>query len=413
LPDYREVSGRAFSRLNLRPERQEIEEVEDVPFVDERGNRISASEPTTPEHFEEVEGEEENFSQLFDPVVSAEAKPFISSNAADALLYTPSYMPVGNRELSIILDTALMMTQAVPTGRAYWQHLTQEDHGYRIDPDDRSIVRYLRILRVSRSSRLTLEVIRDQMVPFGKAEGKAFHIAMSSCRRDRKNPNVLKHANELLKLMDSALLLPDHRALVNYLDFIYVLEENPQLLVSLKGLDADKQRPSGNLEAMGRELLLDLQTVTVETIWPLVAKLEEAMVGAATPSPARHRGPVPDFVKKQGQPGHQVLVVLTRVRSLIDSILKPENKKLLSKEARKQFEEQAVSLRKYSKADVIEQYESKMIYATVGQQDAFLERREAEAEAQARAQEQAQAEVQAEDAKPSEAEAEGLPSNER
>ncbi|KAL4871835.1 hypothetical protein BDV12DRAFT_163196 [Aspergillus spectabilis] len=367
-PDHSKVSRRANASKLFRSETEEA-----VPFVDDRGRLLPAVD--APEHFEELKGEEqEDFDKLFDPVVSADAEPY--SDPTKPQSTTPHYIPIGNRELSVILETCLQMTNAVQVGKAYWTHLTQGDHGYRFQLDGPTFAAYLRILRVGRSSRLTVDVLRDQMVPTGNVFGISFHIAMTTCSRDRKNPNVLKHANELLRLMDANLMLPNHKVIAGYLALIRVLEENPQRLDILSGLDAAKHSPSDRLELRGRKLLLELRKVAVQSLRPHVAKFEEAMA-AVDEAPLELEG-LPqsekDLIHKQAEPGHLVVTALTQVRMLIDSILKSENESLLTKEERKQYEKESVALRKYSKPEYTELYRFKRIYPTVQQQDAFLER---------------------------------------
>ncbi|KAL4785142.1 hypothetical protein BJX76DRAFT_325184 [Aspergillus varians] len=385
--DFPSVSRRAYSRLNTPLENAETakpgkpaETEEDVvPFVDERGKEFNATESSPgPEQFETLEKEDENFDQLFDPVVAVDKVPYTGENLG--ITDGPNYMPIGNRELSILLETCLQMTYAVQAAKSYWQHLTQEEHEYRIIPDRRAFLGYLRILRVAHSSRLMVEVIRDQMLPAGIDQGLPFHIALSACRRDRKNPNVLKNANELLKMMDHAVLIPDYRALGGYIDLVNILQDNPQHLVSLNGLNVDTQSLSSKLETLGRALVLDLQKVAVENLRPLIAKLDEAMTEAMDGHPdlTGRNGVEPKAIKLQSQPGAQALTVLTRMRMLIDSILKREYESLLSKEERKKFEEESVALRKYSKVDVINRYKTKTIFATAKQQTDYHNRRKAE-----------------------------------
>ncbi|KAL2834416.1 hypothetical protein BDW59DRAFT_47160 [Aspergillus cavernicola] len=370
-PDLPMVSRRSFSRLKSPAE----DPTEDVPFVDEQGKPFTGVEQVTHEKLDMAEEKEEKFDNIFDPVVSPDAVPYTDSNNYNSL-FSPRYIPIGNRELTVILDTALMMTSATYIGKNYWQHLTRENTGYQIDPDDRSCVRYLRILRVGRSSRVTVEVFKGQIVPEGKAEGKAFHIALSTCRRDRKNPNVLKNANELLKLMDQALVMPDHRAMLGYLDLIQILQDNPQYLVSLNGLEGIQRRSTRNLGAVGRELMVDLHIAALDNLRPLVAKLEEAMSEGArgSSSYSRKRDSELGFSIKQVQPGYQVVTVLTRVRMLIDFIVHPDNERLLSKSARQAFLEESKALRKYSKLDAMEKYKGKLVYPTESQVRAYQER---------------------------------------
>lgn len=385
--DLSAVSNRALSRIGsdftyeAQVKAGNAPAPEDVvPFVDEKGKKFTPTDTKTDERDVPVqpkqeEENEENFDHLFDPVLPEDAQPYTGSfvGSPDG----PTYIPLGNRELSVILETCLQMTNAAGPGKAYWTHLTIEDHGYSFPPDHRSYVAYLRILRVARSSRLTAELLRNQMLPAGFEQGLPFHIALSTCRRDRLNPNVLKNANSMLEMMNEGLLIPDYRAIGSYLDLIKMLHDNPQDLVSLNGLDVDKQTTSTKLETMGRTLTLNLLQVAVKNLQPLVAKLSEAMTESLERAPdlTGRSGIEPQFVKKQAQSGAQVLVVLTRVRLLIDSILKRENEDLVSKKARKELEEESLALRKYSDVDVIKSAKAKAVFPTAQQQTDFFDTR--------------------------------------
>ncbi|KAL3474893.1 hypothetical protein BJX99DRAFT_230910 [Aspergillus californicus] len=319
---------------------------ENVPFLDEQDTPMSALE-TTPETTEivEEESDEENFEKLFDPVVSADMQ---SDTAIPSVRCTPSYVPLDNKVLTFIMDTCLLMNHSITVAKSYWGDITRS---HMVDPDERAFLAYLRVLRVSRNSRVVVDLFRDQMVPAGKAGGSAFRIALSTCKRDRKNPNVLKHANELMSLMNAALAVPDVRAVESYNDLIDQLAQNPQsLLASSRVKNTGLPR---NMEAHGRSLLFDLKITALDHLRPLVAKLEEALVKAKSRPPDSESS---KFPPAKGQTGHEALTQLTRVRALMDSVLKAENHRYYKAGALKALEEESKALRKYSNADVISKY---------------------------------------------------------
>ncbi|KKK26485.1 hypothetical protein ARAM_000275 [Aspergillus rambellii] len=336
-------------------------EIDDVPFVDEGGRLYQPSEPEA-DPTEEEAVSEENFEKLFAPVVPEGTIPTTTLDTSGTQPSGPAYIALGNRELSMILETCLTMNQALSVGKTYWQDLTQGVHAYRIEPDVGSFHQYLRLLRRGRSSRATVEVVRDQMVPAHKADGRTFHIALSCCRRDRKNMNVLKNANELLKAMEKAIVLPDPRVLEGYLELIRSLEESPLILMSLNGLDVEEQRRSSDLAAMGRRLQLSLRLVAVENLRPLIAKLDEAMEHGHV-SRASSRGPGKKPSDRQKVPGDGARKALIGMRMLIDSILKSEGGKL-PKKVRQQLEKESNDLRKYSKTEVLTRYNNSLVSPT-------------------------------------------------
>lgn len=352
------------------------EDVEDVPFVDEDNRLYHPSQPEQEvvKEEQEREEEEENFDNLFDSVVSTDAieqKP--TENAAG-----PSYLTVSNRELSLILEACIAMTPSlgVKTGKAYWDYLTKQDSAHKIEPDSHSYHQYLRLLRLARSSRASVDLIRDQMVPSGVVDKKMFQIAMSCCRRDRNNPNMLIHANELLKLMDENLVLPNTKAMEGYLDAIRVLLDNPLLLMSLNGLMTPLKRSSKKLNSLGRELRFRLQHHAIAKLRPLVLKLVEAVEngeGTRKSGSGRQQARY-EYKKSPAISGTQTLKVLGQVRALIDNVLKPENASFLPKRTRHALEMESKELRKYSKLEVMEEYEDVVISPTPEQVLAFEEK---------------------------------------
>ncbi|RHZ44958.1 uncharacterized protein CDV56_101372 [Aspergillus thermomutatus] len=344
----------------------ENKELEDVPFVDEgnRPYRLAETEMEEPEEKEEEEEDEnEDFENLFDPVVSTDSASTMKKGTIG-----PSYVVPGNKELTRIIEACSTMTQGLGVGKAYWQHLTLEDHEYTIKPDMVSFHAYLRLLRMARASRVAVEVMRDQMA---EPIGKTFHIALSSCRRDRRNINVFKNANELLALMDKSLVLPHARALESYLDLVQVLHDNPQHLVSLNGLNLQR-KSSDSLGTMGRRLQLSLQTVALEHLRPHIDKLHEAMKnGRVSYITGQDRPGQPGDETVSGPPAHRVMV---RTRGLIDAILNPENASLLSKSDRDRFKQESRKLREYSDVDMVKMFANARVHPTLAQVMAFQEK---------------------------------------
>ncbi|KAA8650587.1 hypothetical protein EYZ11_010061 [Aspergillus tanneri] len=344
---------------------QANKELEDVPFVDE-GERLYRPPKVDSETLGEQE-EGKNFDNLFDPVVPDESPSGTT---------VPSYISVGNRELSIILEACLTMPQALGSGKAYWHHLTQENHRYKVEPDAASFHQYLRLLRAGRSSRATVEVMQNQIVPSRLADGKAFHIAFSCCRRDRRNINILKNANELLRLMDKSCVLPDPRALDSYLVLINVLKENPQLLVSMNGLNGNQGGSSKNLAVIGRELQVNLHTNAIEHLRPHIAKLEKALEHSSSLRAANKKN-------RDAVPGTVAVKIMLRTRALVDEALKPENAKLLSKPLSQEYENLSQELRKYSKSEMAQKYNGKLVAPTPEQLLAFSDQQDGEAPSKA------------------------------
>ncbi|PWY84652.1 hypothetical protein BO94DRAFT_468017 [Aspergillus sclerotioniger CBS 115572] len=367
LPIFAEEPPKERKRLYSRT-RQESSAIkrrhteEDIPFVDE-GERLWENKS---EILEQEEAEEENFDGLFDAVVES-GDSSTAENSSEKGKSAPSYLPVKNVELSMLLQACMTMTQGAGAGKSYWRYLTQEEHSHSVKPDGPSYYQYLRLLRYSRSSRDAVQLIRDMMEPNGLAEGKAFHIAMSCCSRDRRNPNVFKYANELLDIMRKALVMPDARALKGYFDLVRSLEKNPQFLMTLNGLDSGDNTKQTDLSALGNRLKASLLTTAAENLRWHVSKLESAVDNSVQPNQRMQKrlSQAAEFSPHVVTLGEHALIAMTEMRRLLDSI-KKDFARYVSSDDLAEFEKQAVELRKYSKQTVTKTMRKSLIGASPG-----------------------------------------------
>ncbi|RMZ81498.1 hypothetical protein DV738_g2293, partial [Chaetothyriales sp. CBS 135597] len=126
-------------------------------------------------------------------------RPAPIQGPAKALFATP-----GNNTLSMLLEAATV-TKKIHWGKAYWELLTDSEGPYAIVPDSQNVIAYLRLLRVSRSSKAAAEVlqrdwpvaVREKLYTRGN-----FVIAMSTCVRDKNNPNVFENASQIVEIME-------------------------------------------------------------------------------------------------------------------------------------------------------------------------------------------------------------------
>ncbi|KAJ5790793.1 uncharacterized protein N7518_007804 [Penicillium psychrosexuale] len=387
----RPIENEKTTRRRITPEQTQALEVseatrqselEDVPFVDENNRPIEnfksaveveqelmeameeveeeKAEEEVQEEEEEEEEEEEDFSELFKPVVPQ----------AEEL----SFLKPDSKELTLILNACFTMTQGSEGGQAYWKHMTLEDHDYRIDPDTFTYIQYFRLLRISRSSKISVKTMREQMVPSGQATGTAFHVALSVCRRDRRNHSVLQHANELVGLMDKALILPDIRVLEGYLETIQILSANSSVLLHLRGLDTEdsKSTKSPKLHEMGRKLQAKLRLAAIATLRPYILQLHEAMENGKPESKTRWsalQNTLSDSVA-----GPAAVKIMSRVRLVVDDTLNLDYKPYVSKAERKALDADSKMLKKYSDKDVIAAWKRKKVYPTIQQKEEARER---------------------------------------
>ncbi|KAL1981170.1 hypothetical protein VTN96DRAFT_3017 [Rasamsonia emersonii] len=345
-----------YEATRTRP-RTEIDQQDDL---DQDAESLEDQEMAEMDRTELEEDETEvNFEGLFDPVTNTTPD---EKSRSDNSASTPALLRPGNVELSLILEACRLLTEGAGPGKQYWEYLTLRDDGPKVQPDEHSFHQYLRLLRVARSSRVALGMIRDQMVPANALEGKTFHIAMSCCRRDRQNPNVFNIANELLALMDTHLPLPDPRALIGYHELIDVLAANGQWLMMLNGLDVDEDKRS-NLAQTGRKLKLALQTTAISKLQPHVSKLcEAAEKGQITKASDRSH---PLNNRDDGSvAGFFALKALVRTRALMDTVLGPQYESLLSKSDRERIEPEAKKLRKFSSPEMVVKFEDSVLSPT-------------------------------------------------
>ncbi|KAJ5604706.1 hypothetical protein N7510_009860 [Penicillium lagena] len=320
---------------------------EDIPFVDNEHGRALRKLDVAEEqsHVEEMD------ESLFEPIVPDSVSPLKPSN----------------KDLTHILTACLNMTQGLGGGHSYWRYLTREDTPHRIEPDIVSCMQYLRLVRLARSSRIAAQVLREQMVPAGIANGKVFHVAFTTCLRDKKNVSVLLHANTMLELMAKAEALPDARVLENYVRLISILSEEAQLLLSVKGLDVDAG-PTPDLQKLATQLQVKLRLVALAQLRPHFETLDVAMKEATKPI-----RPIPGQ-RLHSVPGKDAVLAMQRIRLLLDETIKLYSG-LIPKPQLKELRDDSSSLARYSNEDVIKQFSKVDVHPTQEQKNAWLERR--------------------------------------
>lgn len=115
------------------------------------------------------------------------------------------YATPGPNTLSMLLQACSQKRSIQHLSKSYWQRLTDPNGAYRIQPDAGNIIMYLRLLRQQRASADTLELLsRDWPEDIAKVlfRRASFVIAFSTCMRDKRNPNVFKTAQKMLKIAE-------------------------------------------------------------------------------------------------------------------------------------------------------------------------------------------------------------------
>ncbi|KAJ9663588.1 hypothetical protein H2201_005549 [Coniosporium apollinis] len=146
-----------------------------------------------------------------------------------------AYAEPGRSTLSLILE-ATLKTVAKQAAVGYWNLLTGPD--YNIKPDLENLHSYLRLLRQSRSSAEALAVVKNDMHGRGlPLLRKTFRIAMSTCVRDKNNPNAMDTAGQLLDLMTNTLDQVDVKTLEMYLELAGSARNGKDVLRALNRLE--------------------------------------------------------------------------------------------------------------------------------------------------------------------------------
>ncbi|KAJ5814434.1 uncharacterized protein N7503_001184 [Penicillium pulvis] len=328
---------------------------EDVPFVDENNRTLKLDKDGQKEEEPSIEREEENFDSLFDPLPIGPV---------------PELQP-GNKDLTVIQEACLNITQGSKSGYEYWKHLTSGSTSPHIEPDEVAAIQFLRLLRISRASNKAVEVVRGQLIQSGQISGKIFHIALSVCRRDKHNHSCLMHANEIMDIMGKSLLLPDLRALQGYLELVQALSQQPDILMYLRGLGIEEGREARTLRTLGKKLQAKLHLFALATLRPHFAHLHEAMERGKPLSKGRW-----DSARNENSvPGALAVKIMARIRLMIDEVLKSEYSTFVSKADRRVLESESTMLKKYSNRDVIMRLNSQTVFATQQQRSMYRARR--------------------------------------
>ncbi|KEF59916.1 uncharacterized protein A1O9_04764 [Exophiala aquamarina CBS 119918] len=125
-----------------------------------------------------------------------------SINKAPRISANSVFAKPDNNTLSMCIETAMSLKE-VEAGKKMWRICTSPTSPYHLTTDKDNISAYLRFLRVARASREALDVL--QALPSDLWQGSwskgFFVIAMSTCVRDKNNPNVFGTASRILDLM--------------------------------------------------------------------------------------------------------------------------------------------------------------------------------------------------------------------
>lgn len=171
----------------------------------------SKSEDGDIEHYSETSTEVANFEPL-------------KSKANSSIKQMSTHAKPSNNTLSMLIQ-ACILTRNLPAGKYYWDVLTSKDAPISISYDPENFAQYLRLLRISRSSKtvrdLFSEALQEKKPDEFFVRGN-FIIAMSTCVRDKNNPNVFENASDIFESMQRHLHHVDAKVMEMYLEVALV-----------------------------------------------------------------------------------------------------------------------------------------------------------------------------------------------
>lgn len=179
-----------LNRLEESPESAKKEMPPPTKADSEPTNVLGAKEPSL------REGTPENGEMSI-------AREVSSSGQVPSKALNSAYAVPDNNTLSMLLETALSLKSA-QKGRVYWDLITSSSGPYKLQPDSGTFALYLRLLRLLRASQASLDILKsipETMWKSNMAFKGVFIIAMSTCVRDKNNPNAFDTACRLIDFM--------------------------------------------------------------------------------------------------------------------------------------------------------------------------------------------------------------------
>jgi hypothetical protein len=186
------------------------------------------SEPRVPDPVEAAHKAHDDSSSLQEVIPTL----FTAATSAGSLSSgAKGFAKPGNNSLSLLLAACLKL-KLKDAATNYWKIFM--DLG--VDPDVENFHAYLRILRISRSSSETVQVLLSMKQQ--DLQHKTFRIAMSTCERDKLNRNAFANAGKILDLMQMTRKEESISVLSSYLQV--AISSPAQSLAVIQGSDSSK-----------------------------------------------------------------------------------------------------------------------------------------------------------------------------
>ena len=199
--------GRLLMLSNNRKTQQDVlnlvHQTMNIPKMTETASEEFAGEAQDTAESEPDEQRPSTFDYVPMRTYAQQDEPPKDLSTVDSSVYsTPA-----NNALSMLIETSTALRE-LKLGKYYWELLTSSPGPYQVVPDSPTIMAYLRLLRVSRASKAVLDVLqepRSEYVNNKLMVRGTFIIAMSTCLRDKKNPNVFETASRIMDIMQGSI----------------------------------------------------------------------------------------------------------------------------------------------------------------------------------------------------------------
>lgn len=162
-------------------------------------------------------------------------KPLESERATSKGVQSLIWAAPGPQTLSLLVDACQHM-RIPKTAYAYWDVLTSK---HDVEPDLENFDRQLRLCATNRASKLAARILSEDLNAADiTPKNSTFRLAMSACRRDMKNPNVLENATTIIDCMEKTMADPDPETLSAYLSLALTTDDGPKIVAAINRLDS-------------------------------------------------------------------------------------------------------------------------------------------------------------------------------
>ncbi|KAI5298768.1 hypothetical protein KEM55_002961, partial [Ascosphaera atra] len=245
-----------------------------LPLPSARVNKSLLHENANLQSAPEVSGSDDLFAPLDQEKISKNVEVSVGEKVKSI------HTNLGNPGLSLLMETCLELPPGlgISIGKFYWDILTNPKGAYKVVPDSAAFHDYLRLCRVGRSSRETYRAIVQAKEQAPEVlQLKTFIIAISTCERDKNNPNVFMIAGKLLDLMDQTQRVPEPKVLIRYVDLIEHLTTDERLRSRLEFERSKPEKTSFKFTRNEKILFKFTHTEAIRLLRPHTTRIKQML----------------------------------------------------------------------------------------------------------------------------------------